>query len=357
MSGGIDSSVTILMLHEQGYQVIGAHMKLWDFAEVGGEAKKDGRCCTLESIDDCREVCDSIGAPFYVLNFVDQFRDTVIENFVSEYRAGRTPNPCVLCNSEIKWEGFLKRALELGCDYIATGHYSQIRKNEDTGRYYIEKGIDHTRDQSYALWGLSQNALSKTLMPLGALKKSEVRQLARDYKIARPDRPESHEICFVADDNYHRFLREWEAKRGRNFTPGEIVDEDGAKIGEHEGVEFYTLGQRRGLGITARKPVYVKEIDPAGARIVVGSSASLMSKTAEVGLVNWIALADPSEPFSAEVKIRYLSRPARATVSPLPGSRARVEFDEPQRSITPGQSIVFYDNTIALGGGLIERLI
>ncbi len=356
LSGGVDSSVALYLLREQGYEVIGAHMKLWDFSEVGGEMKQDGRCCTLESIDDCRALCAKIGAPFYVLNFVEKFRKEVIENFVSEYRAGRTPNPCVVCNTRLKWESFLQRARELGCDYMATGHYASIKRYEKTGRYYIVPGEDVTRDQSYALWGLSQDALAHTLLPLGEMEKSEVRRRAHEHGVRTADKPESREICFVTDDNYRRFLREWEQKRGRDFTGGDIVDESGETIGHHDGVPFYTVGQRKGLGVYRPEPVYVKEIDPLTNRIVVSGVESLSKYDVDVSELNWMAIERPSEPFEASVKIRYLHKAAEATITPLDDDTIRVTFKDKQRAITPGQSAVFYREQVVLGGGVISKV-
>lgn len=356
LSGGVDSSVALYLLREQGYEVIGAHMKLWDFSEVGGEMKQDGRCCTLESIDDCRALCASIDAPFYVLNFVDKFRKEVIENFVSEYRAGRTPNPCVVCNTRLKWESFLKRARELGCDYMATGHYASIKRYAQTGRYYIVPGEDVTRDQSYALWGLSQDALAHTLLPLGEMEKSEVRRRAHEHGVRTADKPESREICFVTDNNYRRFLREWEQKQGRKFEGGEIVDESGETIGHHEGVPFYTIGQRKGLGVFRPEPVYVKEIYPETNRIVVSGVESLSKYDVDVSEINWMAIERPSEPFDAKVKIRYLHKAAEAYVTPLDSDTVRVTFKEKQRAITPGQSAVFYREQVVLGGGVISKV-
>jgi tRNA-specific 2-thiouridylase len=352
MSGGVDSSVAALLLQEQGYDVIGAHMKLWDYVEVGGDIYKDGRCCTIDSITDCRFVCERIDAPFYVLNLSAEFKRDVIENFVDEYRAGRTPNPCVRCNTDLKWDAFLKKADELGCDGIATGHYSFVEQGEN-GRWYVRKGMDNTRDQSYVLWGLSQDALSRTLMPLGELRKAEVRQLARKYELATAEKTESREICFVADNDYRRFLREYEEKQGRCFEPGEIVHADGRVLGEHEGTAFYTIGQRKGLGISHPTPLYVQAIDVEGRRVIVGDDDALYRSELTAESVNWMAILPPSEPFEAGVKIRYLHKPARATVKPLTETSVHISFSEKQRAITPGQSVVFYDGDILLGGGVI----
>ncbi len=352
MSGGVDSSVAALLLKEQGYGVVGAHMKLWDYIEVGGDIYKDGRCCTIDSITDCRFVCDSIGAPFYVLNLSAEFRETVIEDFVSEYRAGRTPNPCVRCNSEVKWDAFLKKADELGCEFIATGHYAFIEQGAE-GRWRIRKGVDQTRDQSYVLWGVSQEALRRTLMPLGGLLKSEVRGIAARHGLRTATKPESREICFVADNDYRRFLSEYEASRGRSFEPGEIVHENGSVLGRHDGTAFYTIGQRKGLGVTSPRPLYVQRIDTQTNRVIVSEEDSLYQGELLAERINWSGRSSSAEPFEADVKIRYLHQPARARVVPLTKQTARVIFVEKQRAVTPGQSVVFYDNDVVLGGGLI----
>ncbi len=352
MSGGVDSSVAALLLKEQGYEVIGAHMKLWDFVDVGGDIYRDGRCCTLDSITDCRFVCDAIGAPFYVLNLSAHFRDTVIDNFVSEYRSGRTPNPCVRCNSDVKWNAFLRKARELGCDFIATGHYAFIDQGAN-GRFFVRKGIDATRDQSYVLWGVSQEALSRTLMPLGGLLKSKVREIAHQHGLRTAAKPESREICFVVDNNYRRFLNDFEQKRGRQFEPGEIVHESGKVLGRHEGTAFYTIGQRKGLGISHPTPLYVQKIDVEKHEVVVGDNDGLFKNELVAEQINWVAASPDEGSFEADVKIRYLHQPGRATVTPLTANSARVIFSDKQRAISPGQSVVFYDGDILLGGGLI----
>jgi len=375
MSGGVDSSVAALLLTEQGYEVVGAHMKLWDYVDVGGDIYKDGRCCTIDSITDCRLVCDKIGAPFYVLNMSGKFRETVIENFVSEYRAGRTPNPCVACNSDIKWNAFLQKAREVGCDYIATGHYSFIEQG-DNGRWRIRKGIDATRDQSYVLWGVTQEALAMTLMPLGGLLKKEVREIAEKHGLRTAKKPESREICFVSDNDYRRFLREWEEKHDLGQQTGEIVHEDGTVLGSHDGTTNFTVGQRHGLGLKhpAASPLYVQRIDSTSHRVIVGDNSSLYKSELVAERVNWIGMAPPhvsgfssvgdglgtrpaypvvGEPFTAEAKIRYLHAPGPAEITCLPDSRVHIIFTDKQRAITPGQSVVFYDGDVLLGGGII----
>jgi tRNA-specific 2-thiouridylase len=354
VSGGVDSSTVLLLLKEQGYEVIAANMKLWDYADVGADLFRDGRCCSLEAINDLRSICSRLAIPFYVLDFTRQFRKIVIENFISEYKAGRTPNPCILCNTYLKWSELFRKANELGCDYIATGHYAVVEYDSARMRHVIKKGIDTSRDQSYALWGLSQESLASTLMPLGEYHKKEIREIAAEYELKTAAKPESREICFIADDDYRRFLREWEAKEGRGFQPGDIVNSDGDVIGQHDGYVFYTIGQRRGLGISNPVPLYVKDIDPAANRIMVGEDNDLYGESMQVERINWVALDRPTEPFDADVKIRYLHSPARASISPLDDGSVEVKFVHPQRAITPGQSAVFYDGDTILGGGLIK---
>jgi len=357
MSGGVDSSVTAFLLKEQGYEVVGAHMKLWDYVDVGGDIHRDGRCCGLDSITDCRFVCDRIGAPFYVLNLSEPFKKTVIENFVAEYSAGRTPNPCVRCNSEVKWDAFLAKADELGCAQIATGHYASVDIGEN-GRYRIRKGIDSTRDQSYVLWGLGQEALSRTLMPLGGLTKAEVRDIARKHDLRTAEKAESREICFVADDDYRRFLREYAEKHDVAFHAGEIVDESGNKLGEHDGTELFTIGQRKGLGLSHPTPLYVQKIEPQCGRVVVGDDSGVLSRELVAERINWVSMTPPDETanaasFACEVKIRYQHQPARAEAAGVPAGGLRVTFESDQRAVTPGQSAVFYHGDVVLAGGVI----
>ncbi len=359
MSGGVDSSVTAFLLKEQGYEIIGAHMKLWDYVDVGGDIHRDGRCCGLDSITDCRFVCDKIGAPFFVLNLSEPFKKTVIENFVAEYSAGRTPNPCVRCNSEVKWDAFLAKAYELGCGHIATGHYAIVERGENN-RWHIRKGVDDTRDQSYVLWGLSQDALSRTLMPLGGLLKTEVREIARKHGLRTAEKAESREICFVADDDYRRFLREYAAKHEVKFHPGDIVDDSGVVLGSHDGTEFFTIGQRKGLGVSHPTPLYVQKIEPEEGRVVVGDDRGVLNRELVAESVNWVSMpptstGTSSEPvtFACEVKIRYQHQPAAAKASILPDGGVRVTFECDQRAVTPGQSAVLYQGDRLLAGGVI----
>ncbi len=354
MSGGVDSSTALWLLNQQGYEVIAAHMKLWNYEDTGGDLHQDGRCCSLESVNDLHQVCGRLGIPFYVLNFVEQFKEVVIEYFVSEYGKGRTPNPCILCNVDLKWSALLRKAAELECDYIATGHYAGIETRNE--RYYVRKGVDDSRDQSYFLWKLTQKMLARTLMPLAGYKKSEIRQIAAEAGLKTAAKAESRDVCFVADNNYRRFLDEWEDKSREGFIPGLIVNERGDEVGEHRGIAFYTIGQRKGMGIAHPEPYYVKEIIPEKNLLVVtDNKSSLLQTNLIANDINWMALDNPNERFQAEVKIRYLHPPAKATVVPITDKSVEVVFETPQRAITPGQSAVFYDGDIVLGGGFIEK--
>ena len=362
VSGGVDSITALLILREEGYDVAAAHMKLWDYADVGGDSFHDGRCCSLEAINDLQIICNSFSIPFYVFNLSGEFKKIVINNFVSEYKAGRTPNPCILCNTHLKWSIFLRKAIEIGCEYIATGHYARLEYDNDRKRFVLRKGIDATRDQSYALWGLGQGALSHTLLPLGKYLKLEVRQLARKFNLKNAEKPESREICFIADDDYHRFLREWEEKHGGRPKAGDIVFKNGAVAGRHQGIQYYTIGQRKGLGLSNPTPLYVNRIDVQSNRVIIGDEAELYSARTMVRNINWVSIASPAGEFPADVKIRYLHQPAPAIVKPIGENAsvnpafdgAEIEFETQQRAITPGQSAVFYDGEVLLGGGIID---
>jgi tRNA-specific 2-thiouridylase len=354
VSGGVDSSTAMMLLKEEGYDVSAVHMKLWDYAEVGGDSSRDGRRRSIESINVLRSICTSHAIPFYELDFSGRFRELVIENFVSEYRSGRTPNPCILCNAHLKWRTLLDKALEIGCGFIATGHYARCEYSEKYSRYVLRRGIDESRDQSYALWKLSQEALARTILPLGGYRKDDVRKLAAGWGFKNSARPESREICFIADNDYHRFLVEWESKQGRDFRPGKIVKSTGEVVGEHKGIAFFTIGQRKGMGIAHRTPLYVKAIDPITDTIIVGDESELYSDSTSVSGINWVALEKPQKEFKAYVKIRYLHDPQPAVIAPLGDATAEVTFEKSQRAITPGQSAVFYDGDVVLGGGIIE---
>ncbi len=325
-------------------------MKLWDYGDVGGDSRRQG-CCDLDAINNARAVCDGLDVSHYVIDFTSQFRDTVIKDFIDEYRAGRTPNPCVLCNTEIKWDMFLARARELGFEAIATGHYARTGVDEDTGRYWLKRGTDPTRDQSYALWGVSQEALGRTVLPMGEITKREARRIAVDAGLKTARVAESMEICFVADNNYGRFIREY---TGEEIPRGDIIDETGNVIGRHKGTPFYTIGQRRGLGIAHPTPLYVKEIDPENNRIVVGEKDDVSGTAMSISRVNWVSSPPRTEPFEAAVKIRYQHVAQPAMISPVESVRLNVTFVDPQNAITPGQSAVFYDGETVLAGGIID---
>lgn len=347
MSGGVDSSLTAALLVREGYEVIGVTMRLSD---EGREADERG-CCTLQAADDARSVAALLDIPHYVLNFKALFQETVVDYFVGEYARGRTPNPCIACNRRVKFEGLLQRALELDAPLVATGHYARIERDA-AGRYLLKKGVDAAKDQSYVLYHLNQRTLRHFLMPLGAYTKAQTRRLAAELGLPVADKPESQEICFVPDDDYKAYLR---AHAPEALRPGEIVDRAGKALGRHEGVPLYTVGQRRGLGIAAPRPLYVTELDAARNRVVVGEVEDLFSRALIAAELNWIAIDTPAAPLVVRAKVRYGAREGRATVYPLRGGAVKVVFEEPQRAVTPGQSVVFYDGDSVVGGGIIQR--
>jgi tRNA-specific 2-thiouridylase len=355
MSGGIDSTVTALMLHDQGYEVVGITMKTWDYASAGASKKETG-CCNLDSFNDARMAAVQHGFPHFVLDIRDEFGDFVIENFVDEYLAGRTPNPCVLCNTHIKWRALLRRADAMDCEFIATGHYGIIRRREN-GRYTVAKGVDETKDQSYVLWGLQQDLLSRTLLPLGPYRKTEIRQMALDYgypELAR--KSESYEICFVPDNDYRGFLRRRVDGLEARVLGGNFVDKDGNILGQHKGYPFYTVGQRKGLDVTFGKPVYVTAIRPETNTVVLGDEADLDRQEMVVGKLNWMKYDGITEGMEAITKIRYKDRGTLSNLYPE-GDKVRVRFYEKAKSIAPGQSAVFYEGDEVVGGGIIQRAV
>ncbi len=352
MSGGVDSSVAAALLKEAGCDVVGITMKLWDYAEVGGDNRKDGACCTLEAFMDARSVCAKFDIPHYTLDLTEAFEDTVIKYFLGEYRRARTPNPCVVCNIEIKWATLWKKAQAIGCEAIATGHYARLDHQEQG--ITLSRGTDSSRDQTYFLWGVPASYFAHTIFPLGPLVKSQVRALAADCGLSNAEKPESRDICFVADDDLPRFLAERASRDGMTNTPGPFIDKHGNVVGQHPGFESLTIGQRRGLGVAFGKRQYVTEIDPRSASVVLGDDADLWRDNCEVSALNWLG-EPPSAPFDAMVQIRYRHNAAPARV--FPGSHSlRIVFTEPQRAMTPGQSAVIYDtaNRRLLGGGVIE---
>ncbi|MCA0446159.1 MAG: tRNA 2-thiouridine(34) synthase MnmA [Bacteroidetes bacterium] len=356
MSGGVDSSVAAVMLKEQGYDVIGITMKTWDYQISGGNTNKETGCCSLESINDARSIAVKHGFPHYIIDFRDDFGDEVISNFVGEYMTGRTPNPCVLCNTKVKWSSMLKKGLALGADYIATGHYAKVRFDEIRQRHILSKGNDPKKDQTYVLWGISQAALSRTLFPLSELTKPEVRELARQFGLRTAEKSESYEICFIPDNDYNRFLKDYIPGLESKVKGGKIMTEDGEIIGEHDGYPFYTVGQRRGLNIAVGKPVYVTRIIPEENVVVVGDDTGLLTTRLLAGQVNLIAWPEiPESGLRVEAKIRYKDSADPAWIRNGENGLTEIIFEQPKRAVTPGQSVVFYDGNDLVGGGIIER--
>lgn len=351
MSGGVDSSVTAALLVERGYEVIGVTMQIWDPAvtEVAGEHVG---CCSLAAVEDARRVANRLGIPYYVLNFRHAFKEKVIRYFCREYLRGRTPNPCVACNRFIKFEVLLQKARALGAAYVATGHYARIIYDAERKRYYLCRSRDEQKDQTYFLYTLTQEQLAHTLMPLGDYTKKEVRQMARERNLPVSEKPESQEICFIPDNDYRRFLKEM---AGEQVKPGPFLDLEGNVIGQHEGLPFYTIGQRRGLGIAAGRRLYVIDIDPARNAVILGPEEALWKSELIAEDNNFIAIDKLTSPMEVQAQIRYKSRPAPAVIIPLEDGRVRVRFLEPQRAITPGQAVVYYQGQYVVGGGIIAE--
>lgn len=360
MSGGIGSTVAALMLHHEGYEVVGITMKTWDYATSGEgvKGKKETGCCNLDSFNDARMAAVQHGFPHFILDIREEFGDFVIENFVDEYIAGRTPNPCVLCNTHIKWRALLKRADALGCDFIATGHYANIHQHSN-GRYFISKGLDETKDQSYVLWGLQQDLLARTLLPLGNFRKSAIRQMAEDYgypELAK--KAESYEICFVPDNDYRGFLKRRVPGLEEKVAGGWFVDKTGKRLGQHKGYPFYTIGQRKGLEIALGKPAYVTFIDPETNIVMLGEEEDLDRSEMTVAGINWLKYEGISSGMEAITKIRYKDKGALSNLyQPDPGMNTlvQVRFYENVKGIAPGQSAVFYEGDDVIGGGVIRR--
>jgi tRNA-specific 2-thiouridylase len=337
MSGGVDSSVAAALLKEEGHDVIGITMQIWP---RGGSHDK---CCSLSAVEDARRVASKLDIPYYVLNFQEIFERTVIDNFISEYNDGRTPNPCVRCNRYVKFDALLRKAKALGADHIATGHYARVGRSN--GRYILKKGIDAKKDQSYFLYSLNQEALSKTIFPLGNLTKQEVRKLAKKFKLNVADKEESQEICFVEGSIGDLF----------KLRKGNIVDISGKVIGTHKGYQLYTIGQRRGVGISREKPSYVAKIDPKMNEITVGDRGDVCGDELTAGDLNWVSAKKDPSPIKVMAKIRYNTPGSEAEILPFSKEKIKVTFKEPQFAVTPGQSVVFYDGDIVVGGGIIEQ--
>lgn len=355
MSGGVDSSVVAGLLKRQGQPIVGLTMQLWNqrrLPEIATEAAS-GRCCSIDDVYDARYVAQTLDIPYYVVNFEDRFEQHVVKPFVADYIAGKTPIPCTLCNNFIKFDQFLEMADGVGADKIATGHYAQIRFDEVSGRWQMLRSADTTKDQTYFLWGLTQAQLARTMFPLGAMVKSDVRQLAQDLGLPVAEKPDSQEICFVPNGDYAAFIEAYTKEQGMAATPaaGDIVHRDGQKLGEHAGVHNFTIGQRRGLNVAVGEPLYVIETNPVTREIRVGQSADLLRAAFQVGEINWISIAPPTQPIRADVRIRNHHAPSPATIHP----DGRIVFDTPQRAVTPGQAAVFYQGEVVVGGAWIER--
>ncbi len=349
MSGGVDSSTTAWLLKEEGYEVIGATMCIgtMDKAEEG-----PARCCSLSDIEDARRVALQVGIPFTVFHLREEFEKEVIDYFCEEYAKGRTPNPCILCNEKVKFGSFLIKALELKADFIATGHYARLDVEQD--HYFLKRGVDRKKDQSYVLFSLTQDQLRHTLFPLGNLRKEEVRKRALQLGLLVHDKPESQEVCFIQDSSYHSFLSE---RLKKSFGPGPFVDRQGKVLGKHKGIPFYTIGQRRGLGLAKGKPLYVIRIDRERNTVVVGFEEEVYSNTFFVDSLNWIVPRERVSFDDIQVKIRYNHSGSEASISQTGEDELEVKFKSPQKAITPGQAAVFYDGETVMGGGWIKEIV
>lgn len=350
MSGGVDSSVAAYLLKEQGYDVIGVTMQIWQ--EDKEYEEREGGCCSLSAVDDARRVADKIGIPFYVLNFRDSFKRNVIDYFIDEYMEGKTPNPCIACNKYLKFNELLKKAQGIGADYIATGHYAKIE--EHNGRYILVKSDDDKKDQTYALYNMTQDQLAHTLMPCGEYTKDRIREIAKEIGLDVHNKKDSEEICFIPDNNHGGYISE--AMPGK-VKEGNFVDKEGNILGKHKGIVYYTIGQRKGLGLAMGRPVFVTDINPLTNEVVVGSEEDIFKTDLVCKDVNFIAFDNLDKPLELKAKIRYSARPAEATISPLENGKVKVSFKEKQRAITKGQSVVFYLDDLVVGGGVIENLI
>jgi len=348
MSGGVDSSVAAYLLKEQGYEVIGVTMQIWQDDEEFIE--KEGGCCSLSAVADARRVANKIGIPFYVMNFKDAFKRNVIDYFVDEYMEGRTPNPCITCNKFIKFSSFLDKAMAMGIDYVATGHYAIIEKHND--RYIIKKSEDDKKDQTYALYNLTQFQLERTLMPCGQYKKSKIREIAKEIGLRVHNKKDSEEICFIPDNDHGRYIKNRFPNKVRE---GNFVDKQGNVLGRHKGIVYYTIGQRKGLGIAFGKPMYVVDINPFRNEVVLGDLEDLLNTELIAKDINYIPFDTLKEPMEVEAKIRYSQTPSKAIITPIEDGRVRVNFQEKQRAITKGQSVVFYKDDLLIGGGIIEK--
>ena len=350
MSGGVDSSVAAVLLLQQGYELSGVNLRMFHNEDLG--QSRERTCCSLADAEDAALVARRLGFPVYVFDFSQVFRDTVIRDFVQEYQAGRTPNPCAECNRSVKFGALLQRARTLGCDYLATGHYARVEQDPSSGRYLLKRAADRSKDQTYFLYMLTQEQLAHTLFPLGGLCKTEVRQIAEAHNLVNARKHDSQDICFVPDGKYADFI---ERTVGSPAPAGPFLDREGRVLGQHKGLIRYTLGQHKGLGLSTEEPLYVLEKDAAANTIRLGPDSALWTRQLTAEQVNLISLPELTAPLRVTAKTRYSQRESAAVLEPLPGGQVRLTFDEPQRAITPGQAVVFYDGDVVVGGGIIRE--
>ena len=361
MSGGVDSSTVAAMLRAEGHHVVGLTMQLWNQRRLAGHPgmpeQVQGRCCSIDDVYDARRVAEDLGIPYYVVNHEERFENDVVRPFVEEYLSGRTPIPCSLCNNHLKFDQLLITARQIGADLLATGHYARCEFDSASNRWLLKRAADASKDQTYFLFGLTQEQLSRTRFPLGEMTKPQVRETARRHELALADKPDSQEICFVPGGDYKRFIDAYLAEQGDSLpdTSGDIVTREGEVLGHHEGIHNFTVGQRKGLGVATGSPLYVLKIDGERGQVTVGGNDDLLSRTLMAHKMNWIAIDELREPIRVHAKIRHRHEPAPAMVENLGKGEVRVTFDEPQRAITPGQAVVFYNGDIVVGGGWIAE--
>lgn len=348
MSGGVDSSVAAYLLKEQGYEVIGITMQIWQ-DEKQAIMEENGGCCGLSAVDDARRVADMLEIPYYVLNFKKEFKESVIDYFMDEYMHARTPNPCIACNRYVKWEALLNRAMQLGCDYIATGHYARVCQLEN-GRYALKKSATARKDQTYALYNLTQEQLSKTLMPIGEYEKEEIRKIAEDIGLLVANKPDSQEICFIPDNDYASYIKK---ETGKTFAEGNFVDLEGKVLGKHKGMIHYTIGQRKGLGLSLGKPAFVVDLRPETNEVVIGTNEDTFHDCLIANNVNFMAISNLEDEMMVTAKIRYSHPGALCKIRMIENDKIECKFQEPVRAITPGQAVVFYKDDVVIGGATI----
>jgi tRNA-uridine 2-sulfurtransferase len=362
MSGGVDSSTVAAMLRAEGHNVVGLTMQLWNQRRLAGHEgmpeQVQGRCCSIDDVYDARRVAEDLDIPYYVVNHEERFERDVVRPFIDEYLSGRTPIPCSLCNNHLKFDQLLITARQIGADMLATGHYARCEFSTERNRWLLRRAADPAKDQTYFLFGLTQEQLSRTLFPLGHMKKPQVRELAREHHLALAEKPDSQEICFVPGGDYKRFIDAYLTEQGETLpdTSGDLVTTDGKVLGHHEGIHKFTVGQRKGLGVATGSPLYVININGAEGKVTVGGSDDLLSRTLIAHKLNWIAIDGLTAPLRVTAKIRHRHEPAPALLENAPNGEVRVTFDQPQRAITPGQAVVFYDGDLVVGGGWIAEV-